>query len=100
VAEQQRSMIVQLDTDDLNVRHLFEQELAEVLAGVGVVDGGDIGSGTANVFILVPPARWDEAFALVRDHFLNIGLAEDVVIADDDLVVHWPTDYDGFFRPW
>ncbi|WP_412540990.1 hypothetical protein R8Z50_35355 [Longispora sp. K20-0274] len=75
-----------LSQDDLGIRHRLEDTIEVALTGVavGLVDGGDIGSGTMNVFALVDPARWDEAVTAVRSLLDDANLSEVAVIARRD----------------
>ena len=100
--EDHAEMIVQFKTadsgtvDDLDFRSNVEGLLNETLGwtGNGHCDGGDIGSGTINVFSeVVVPA---EAVAATRAALQERGWLDQAVIAvrnDHDYIVVWPPDY-------
>ena len=80
-------MVIQLpmsiSTDDLSVRHQLEDLLDQALrvADVGMVDGGDIGSGTMNVFALVTTERWVDALAATVTVLREFGV-DDVLLPE------------------
>ena len=80
----------------------FEDELMELLDGVAEVEGHDIGSGTANIFIMTnsPKKLWERLEPLVEDTDANE--LEPIAAAyreldDDGYEVLWPSDYEGEF---
>jgi len=81
----------------------FEDELIELLDGIAEVDGHDIGSGTASIFILTnkPKKLWERLEPLVEDTDANelepIAAAFREVDADSYEVL-WPSDYEGEFE--
>lgn len=89
------------DTTDLDKRHHIEELLNECLGwtGNGFCDGGDIGSGTINVFsfVVVPKEACDSIVNELREEQLLDG----AVIAhrnhDDDYCVLWPTNFGETF---
>lgn len=64
--------------DDLDLRHQVEDILDQALrsARLGHVDGGDIGSGTINVFAIVEPSAWEQAWAVIRTELARRNLLE------------------------
>jgi hypothetical protein len=98
-----------LRQDDLGIRHRLEEELEAAFtdSGIGVVDGGDIGSGTMNVFALVQSGRWDEAMAAACAVLATMRVSEVAVIARRDITddesmpsVVWPEGLPPEFRYW
>lgn len=91
------------DAADLDRRNQMIDGLNNMLGwiGAGHVDGGDIGSGTTNVFaFIVAPSQTTPA---VLDWLREIGqLAHSVVALDNPdesapTTVIWPEDFDGEF---
>ena len=88
------------DSDDLNKRHRVEDILNECLGwtGNGDCDGGDIGSGTINVFLFVvdPYLAKDSIVAALKQNNLIDGA---IIAIDhkDDYEVVWPEDFEGVF---
>lgn len=89
-------------TADLSRRHKVEELIDECLGwtGNGRCDGGDVGSGTTNVFCFVidPVAALEAVVTTLRRE----GLLEGVVIAhateeEDEYQVLWPVDFSGRF---
>lgn len=104
--EQTFSLIVQYringhgSPDDLDKRHRVENLLDECLGwtGNGHCDGGDIGSGTMNIFAYVVDP--DVAAQTVLQTLETEHMLEGAIIAindDEDLRVVWPTNYTGQF---
>ena len=99
-------MIVQLRIDDIDVRHSLEGEFGGALNAIADVTGGDIGSGTANIFILVSQPHWDAVLTIVQDVLAKRGLLDEAVIAREDreqeetITVVWPPDHAGEFTYW
>jgi hypothetical protein len=91
---------------DLDFRHQVEDQLRAALQehDLGMVDGGDIGSGSVNVFAIVDPDRWEAAWAAVRSKLIDLELLQRAVVArqveDSEPEVLWPEDYDQDFRLW
>src|SRR5574342_815991 len=92
-------MIIQLpmglgpdDLGDLGVRHRLEEELERAFdeGGIGDVEGGDIGSGTMNVFAIVTAERWTEALAVTLCVLRDMRLDEFALVARCDLSVDGP----------
>jgi hypothetical protein len=87
-------------TDDLDRRHKVEGVLNECLGwtGNGHCDGGDIGSGSINVFSFVvdPHLARDAIVAALRDPRLLDGAVIAVARADNFEVL-WPPDHPGDF---
>ena len=88
-------------SDDIHKRHAVEHVLGTVLeaADLGYCDGGDIGSGTMNVFCNVK-SGCDAARAIV-DTLRKSNLLKGAVIAetaDDGEKVIWPPDFEGEFQ--
>jgi len=105
--EDHSTVIVQYKTqgwgspEDLQKRHRVEGILNESLGwtGNGHCDGGDIGSGTINVYALVvdPYLAKNAIVAALKED----GLLEGALIAyrapDDEYVILWPEDFQGEF---
>ncbi len=98
-------LVIQFD-DEMGqaLDHLikFEDELIELLDGVAEVEGHDVGSGTANLFILTnaPKKLWERLEPLIEDtdrHGLEPLVAAYSEADDDDYAVLWPSDYEGEF---
>jgi hypothetical protein len=91
---------------DLDFRHQVEDDLRAALQehDLGIVDGGDIGSGSVNVFAFVDPDRWEAAWAAVRSKLVDLELLQRAVVArqveDSEPEVLWPEDYGQDFRFW
>jgi hypothetical protein len=86
--------------DDLETRHALEDILDACLGwtGNGHCDGGDIGSGTINVYALVVEPTL--AVATVTATLGEYGLLDGAVIAvgsGDDYTVVFPPDFNGAF---
>jgi len=106
-------MVVQVpmgvSDDDLGLRHRLEQDLDQAFdaKGFGLVDGGDIGSGTMNVFALVRPQHWGAALRTAVGMLGDHGIDKSAVVAKRDLtdddampVIVWPEGSEGPFRYW
>jgi hypothetical protein len=98
-----------ISDDDLGVRHRLEEELDRTFdaKGFGLVDGGDIGSGTMNVFALVRAQHWGAALPAAVSVLRDLGIDGSAVVAKRDLtdddsmpVIVWPEGSDGPFRYW
>lgn len=98
-------IIVQFKTEDawgnsadLDKRHSVEDILNECLGwtGNGHCDGGDIGSGTINVFSFVvdPYRAKDSIVAALKQNNLIDGTII-VINNEDDYEVLWPEDFEG-----
>jgi hypothetical protein len=91
---------------DLDFRHHLEDVLEAALLedDLGMIDGGDIGSGSINVFAFVDPDRWEAAWAIVRSKLAEMELLQRAVVArrvdDHDPEVVWPGGYGREFRYW
>lgn len=107
--EDHKTLIVQHRTkdwgspQDLQMRHKMESLLDECLkaTGSGYCDGGDIGSGTVNIFLFVldPHRAKDTVVEALR----KAQLLEEVTIAietDEGFEVLWPQDFVGEFSYW
>ena len=103
------SLIVQYRTEgwgssqDLDKRYAVEHQLNECLGwtGNGHCDGGDIGSGTINVFSFVidPYLARDAVVEALRKAKLLSG-AIIALDGEDGFEVLWPEDFDGEFAYW
>jgi hypothetical protein len=106
-------MVVQvpmgISTDDLSLRHRLEELLEQALSvdEVGMVDGGDIGSGTMNVFALVTTDRWADALAAAVKVLRELDVDEVAVVARRDLAdedsmptIVWPDGSTREFTYW
>lgn len=89
---------------DLERRHQIEDLLGDAFetADIGFLDGGDIGSGSMNIFLYTHDRRAAEEVVLrtLRKH----GMLDGAVVAicpdpeqDDPYEVIWPEDYEGEF---
>lgn len=87
--------------DDLDKRHQIEDLMNECLGwtGNGHCDGGDIGSGSINVwcFVADPHAAAKVAAKDLKKHKMLDGAVMAYRDANDDYVVVWPEDFDGEF---
>jgi hypothetical protein len=86
--------------DDLQMRHKIESLLDKRLAatGNGYCDGGDIGSGTINIFLSVLDAQ--RAAKVVIKALRKTHLLEGATIAletEEGFEVLWPQDFVGEF---
>ena len=87
-------------TDDFDKRVEVEDLMEECLDGTGLgnCDGGDLGSGTMNVFCFV--ADPDRAQKVIVDKLRANSLLDGAVIAQrigEDYKVLWPHDFQGEF---
>src|ERR1041385_498385 len=90
---------------DLSKRHQIEDLLGQALesAGIGFCDGGDIGSGTMNIFLFTHDRR--SAEQLIIRTLRNQKMLDDAVIAvranpeeDQPYEVVWTENFDGEFN--
>ncbi|PQO45024.1 hypothetical protein [Blastopirellula marina] len=106
--EEQTSLILQFKTqdpwgagDDLDKRYAVEELLNELLGwtGNGMCDGGDIGSGTMNLFSYVvdPQLACQAIVAELKKEGIEGGII--AVETEDDYQVLWPEDFEGEFSP-
>jgi hypothetical protein len=96
--------------EDLHFRHQLEDSLDQALRStvLGHVDGGDIGSGTINIFAIVEPNAWEQAWAVIRTELVRQKLLRRAVVArdargydgDEWPVIIWPEDYEREFSYW
>ena len=104
--EQLRSIVIQYkieghgSTADLGKRVAVEELMNERLGwtGLGHCDGGDIGSGTMNIFCYVADAKIAES-VIVREQEAR-GFLEGALIAariGDAVEVLWPRNFNGVF---
>jgi hypothetical protein len=104
-----KSLIVQYRTEgwgspqDLEKRYAIEDWLNECLGwtGNGHCTGGDIGSGTINIFsyVIDPYIARDEVVGALRKAKLIRG-ATIALESEDGFEVLWPEDFDGEFAYW
>jgi hypothetical protein len=103
---QLRSIVIQYKIDDhgstadLDKRIAVEELMNERLGwtGLGHCDGGDIGTGTMNIFCYVADTKVAES-VIVRE-LKTHGFLDGAVIAErngDDAEVLWPSDRKGAF---
>lgn len=103
---QLRSIVIQYkieghgSTADLDKRVAVEELMNDQLGwtGLGHCDGGDIGSGTMNIFCYVADAKIAES-VIVRE-LESRGFLEEAVIAErkgDVVEVLWPRNFKGAF---
>lgn len=107
-ADKQISFVIQyrLNTwgsaEDLDQRYAVEHVMNECLGwtGNGHCDGGDIGSGSINIFCFVvdPQIAAKSAVERLRKKHLLKG-AIMAYEKDDDYIVLWPKDFSGKFSP-
>lgn len=86
------------DADDLSKRIKVEQLMNECLGwkGLGHCDGGDIGSGTMNIFCFVVDGR--KCSPHVLEELKTEGLIDGAIVAiGDEPEVVWPNDFRGEF---
>jgi hypothetical protein len=104
--DEHATMIVQYRIDgfgseaDLDKRNRVMSLMDEALGwtGLGHCDGGDIGSGTTNVFCPVVDA--DLATRVILEELERRGLLETLTLAsatDEEVRVRWPPNYQGEF---
>ena len=83
--------------DDLNKRYEIEEFMNNELGwyGLGYCDGGDIGSGTMNIFCLVVDI--EIAVKTIKELLINNKMIEGAFIIEesDELIVHYPENYKG-----
>jgi hypothetical protein len=104
-------MVVQLpmgiSDDDLGVRHRLEAELDRAFDAkkIGLVDGGDIGSGTMNVFALVRAGSWNAALLTAVSVLRELSIEKSAVVAQRDLtdddsepMIIWPEGSEAPFE--
>jgi len=86
---------------DHDKRVMVENLLGEFLqeSDLGYCDGGDIGSGTMNVFCFVKPKRkvGKKIIDVLRKNSLLDGAIIAETLADEERVI-WPPDFEGEFR--
>ena len=86
---------------DHDKRVAVENLLGEFLeeADLGYCDGGDIGSGTMNVFCFVKPKRnvGRKIIEVLRKNSLLEGATIAETVADEEQVI-WPPDFKGEFQ--
>jgi len=87
-------------SDDLDKRYKVEQQMNQCLGwtGLGFCDGGDIGSGTMNVFCFVVDSA--KAIPIITTELKSMGLlyqATIALISDDHEEVVWPPAFQGKF---
>lgn len=91
---------------DVEVRYSLERDLQRRLGTLGVVDGGDIGSGNMNLFVVsitdLPGALLAVKSVMERWDLLGIAVIQRSSFwsADDDEPVEsvvWPIGYQGTF---
>ncbi len=92
---------------ELQLRHRLEEELQEALGELGVVDGGDIGSGNVNIFIVeIPdaaPALERVKAVLARHAVLDRAIIQRTTYQSEeddepsDEAVVWPEGFTGTF---
>jgi hypothetical protein len=86
---------------DHDKRVAVENLLGEFLeeADLGYCDGGDIGSGTMNVFCFVKPERGvvKKIIEVLRKNSLLDGATIAETVADEERVI-WPSDFKGEFK--
>lgn len=93
------------DEADLNKRYRVEGLMNECLGwtGNGHCDGGDIGSGSINIFCMcVDPeiAAQTAVDALRKEQLLEgavVAIRFDIENGDEDYQVRWPEDFSGEF---
>jgi predicted DNA-binding WGR domain protein len=86
------------EANDLEKRVKVEEVMNECLdwKGLGHCDGGDIGSGTMNVFCCVVDPKI-EVPHLLEGLRLNSLIDEAIVAIGDEPAVVWPDDFTGEF---
>lgn len=80
----------------VKIEALLEEFLSE--ADLGYLDGGDIGSGTANIFCFLKPGKKStEAViqTLRKNGYLEGAMIQETVKGEEKVV--WPPDYTGVF---
>jgi hypothetical protein len=87
---------------DFDKRVRVEDLMIECLGrtGLGVCDGGDMGSGSMNVFCFVTDLK--EALPVVVEALKANGLLNGAVIAgsiDDSEEILWPEGFEGRLEP-
>jgi len=91
-------------TQDLELRHRVEDLLDECLGwtGNGHCDGGDIGSGTINIFAFAVDREkaCEEIISSLRRKHLLEGATIAVRNLDESYDVVWPENPEGEFRLW
>ncbi len=96
------------DDSEMDLRYEIEESLQEVFSteDCGEVDGGDIGSGTMNIFTYTNASHWDRALELVMEELRRRHLLDRAVIAKSVMVneeegcehtVVWPPNFQGKF---
>ena len=108
--EQSFTIQVRLDgwgnESDLDLRYDLEEAMEDHLRrhGLGILDGGDIGSGTLNVFIYTTSSKIAELVTRAVSEVECRGLCDRTVIAvwntedeDGDYEVVWPEGFEGEF---
>jgi L-aminopeptidase/D-esterase-like protein len=97
-------LIVQLPggtVEDLDLRHALEEQLDGALRRnhAGHVDGGNIGSGTMNIYLF--PASVDRAAQVVLAHLRQRGLLGSAVVVRRTPTgryrVLWPEGFSGAY---
>ncbi|MCU0678490.1 MAG: hypothetical protein MUF19_02810 [Candidatus Pacebacteria bacterium] len=107
--EYYQHLVIQFETEgggwgsqiDLDKRDALEHMLNEALgwSGNGHCDGGDIGSGTINLFCLVVDAKL--AVQTIVDKFTSESIVDEPYViglrVQDDIKVLYPADYNTEF---
>ncbi|KAA6465219.1 hypothetical protein DYQ86_04545 [Acidobacteria bacterium AB60] len=105
--DEEYQLVIQYRTDRLNPadqlekKHALEQLLGSLLesADLGYCDGGDIGSGTLNIFCFVKPRRNAEkriVETLRKHNFLNEAVIAESLNGEEKVI--WPADSEGEFH--
>jgi len=90
------------DAHDLDKRHEIEELLGQFLqrADLGFCDGGDIGSGTMNIFCFVKPKRGvgTKIIEVLRMNNRLEGAVVAETVDEGEEQVTWPPDFKGEFQ--
>jgi hypothetical protein len=96
-------LVLQFRTDqsfEFETLVAIEERLIQVLGASAEVDGHDVGSGEANVFIRTRSPG--QTFEVIKPVLSELGLLERVNaayrnVSEEDYAVIWPRDFAGTF---
>lgn len=95
-------LVIQFSADSVDFDALIalEEKMIETVGTSAIVDGHDIGSGEANIFIFTSDPKF--CLALIRGELERQGVLDKCTVAHrkvdgENYTVLWPEDYTGEF---